>query len=149
MRLVSQIEVGIDPGAADPERGESALRMSGHADPVRIDMQTPHLVLQKVRDVERDVTRPLPELAARVHHGRVVGVGPIVIEHGNKIAARWVNPRRSISIVRMFGCLIRLPWFPADYISLRVACAPRTAPSEKRQPAGQCAPFWQSRPSTG
>ena len=39
--------VGIDLGAADPERGEAALRMTGDADPLRVDRLAPDRVVQQ------------------------------------------------------------------------------------------------------
>ena len=54
--------VGIDLGAADPERGEAALCMAGDADAIRVDRLSPHGVLQQKIDGERDIARALPSL---------------------------------------------------------------------------------------
>ena len=78
--------VGIDLGAADPERGEAALRMAGDADAIRVDRLAPHGVLQQKVDGERDVARPLPDLVGEVSDRLVVSVGAIVIEAGHDIA---------------------------------------------------------------
>ena len=78
--------VGIDLGAADPERGEAALRMTGDADPLRVDRLAPHLVLQQKVYCRRDVAWPLPDLVGEVGDALVVGVGPIVIEPGDDVA---------------------------------------------------------------
>jgi hypothetical protein len=44
-----------------------------------------------------------------------------ITQHCLKIAEKWINPRRSIQIFRMFGFLTRSPLvFPDDHISLRV-----------------------------
>jgi hypothetical protein len=84
--LIGQEQIRIDPGAADPQRGEPALRVPGHPDLARVDMRAPGLVLKQPGDVERDVARALPELAAQIQRRQVVGVGAVVVERGDDIA---------------------------------------------------------------
>src|SRR5262245_12676921 len=80
--LEGEVLVVIDPRAADPERGEAALRMAGGADPIRVDGLAPERVVQQQADAEADVARALPELVREVGDRRVVRVGAVMVERG-------------------------------------------------------------------
>src|SRR5688572_19830761 len=45
--LEGEIFICVDLRAADPERGEAALRMAGDADPLRVDLLPPGRIVQQ------------------------------------------------------------------------------------------------------
>ena len=86
--LEGEVLIGLDACAADPQRGEAALRMAGHADAACVDQLAPERVVEKKVDGEGDVARTLPELVCEIRNRRVVGVGAVMIERGHDVAAR-------------------------------------------------------------
>src|SRR5260370_8208548 len=64
--LESEVTIGADLGATDPERGEAALRVAGHADPIGIYQRSPVRIAQQERHRETYFNRPLPPAVRQI-----------------------------------------------------------------------------------
>ena len=62
--------------------------MAGDADPARVDGLAPERIGQQKTDGETDIERALPELVGEVGDRGVPGVGAVVVERGDDVAAR-------------------------------------------------------------
>jgi hypothetical protein len=62
--------------------------MTGDADAGRVDRLPPDRIVQQKADGEADIARSLPELVGEIRDRGIVGIGAVVIERGDDVAAR-------------------------------------------------------------